>query len=1090
MRLSRLVRVVISVAITTLPLLAQSPNGNINGLVSDPATGEIVGAEIIAVNDVTGLQFTTKTNSEGIYVLPNLPPGPYRLQVSKVGFKTIIKPDIVLNVQDALSVNFTLPIGALHEIVTVEGGAPLVNTESPAVSTVVDRQFAENLPMNGRSFQTLIELTPGVVSTPSTANDGGQFSVNGQRASSNYWMVDGVSANIGIGSGAGGGNGFGGALGSFSAMGGTNSLVSVDALQEFRIQTSTYAPEFGRTPGAQISILTRSGTSQFHGTAFDYLRNDVLDANDWFAANAGLRKPQERQNDFGGTLSGPIVRDRTFFFLSYEGLRLRLPQVAVTTVPCDHSCKVAGDVRTMAASALQPYLKAYPVPNGPEVFDSQGNPTSTAEFNSSYSDPSTLDAYSLRIDHRLSEKLNLFGHYDFSPSEVRGRPANGESLSVVRPTEINTQYGTAGTTWAISTRIANDLRLNYSNTNASASYYIDSFGGATPLKSVPSPSSVNSEDARIVFDIFSLRNGSVLQQGKLAGNHQSQVNLVDNLSYQLNNHSLKFGIDFRRLAPVIGPLAYGQEAFFSNVPSAEAGNLSFSEVLSQRNIAMIFKNLGLFAQDTWRVTARLTLTYGLRWDVDFTPFSNAGPNLPGVTGFNLNNLANLALAPIGTSPFRTTYGNIAPRVGAAYRLSQNPSWQTSLRGGFGIFYDLVTSNAGNDFNASEYPFGAVAFSSGGTFPLDAIAAAPPPITPPSATNSQSLFAFDPHIRLPYSLQWNFAVEQELGKQQTISASYIGSAGRRLLQTTIVHSPNPNLAQANLITNLGTSDYNAFQLQFQRRLSRGLQLLASYTWAHSIDDASAGSYANASNLATSAANPRANRGASDFDIRHAFSLGMTYDVPAPNTNRFANALLSDWSLQSIIQARSSPPLDVFDASFAQLNNGVEAAIRPDFVPGQSPYLLGNQCAAVFEPLGLPCAGGKGLNPAAFMDPPFDPITFAALRQGNVPRNFLRGFGTTQWDFAVHREFPIRESLKLQFRAEMFNALNHPNFGPPNGAFVSPQFGGPAGFGVSTQTQAQFLNGGSSGLGNVGSGALSPLYQIGGPRSIQFGLKLAF
>src|SRR5450755_1103044 len=384
-----------------LPLVAQSPNGVLNGLVVDPSNRVIVEADVVAVNDVTGVQYTTKTNSDGIYVLPNLTPGPYRLQVSKVGFKTLIKPDIILNVQGALAINFTLPVGAFAETVTVEGGAPLVNTESAAVSTVVDRQFAENLPMNGRSFQTLITLTPGVVVVPSNPSDSGQFSVNGQRADANYWMVDGVSANIGIGVNGNGspGNALAGSVGSFSVLGGTNSLVSVDAMQEFRIQTSTYAPEFGRAPGAQISIVTRSGTNQFHGTAFDYLRNDIFDASDWFNGyinNPRLPKAKERQNDFGGTLSGPILKGKTFFFFSYEGLRLRLPQTTLTTVP-DQA------VRQSAAPALQPFLNAYPLdPNQPDL----GN--GIARFNASYSNPATLDAYSLRIDHKLSKELALF----------------------------------------------------------------------------------------------------------------------------------------------------------------------------------------------------------------------------------------------------------------------------------------------------------------------------------------------------------------------------------------------------------------------------------------------------------------------------------------------------------------------------------------------------------------------------------------------------------------------------------------------------------------------------------------------------------
>src|SRR5216684_768682 len=355
--------------------------------------------------------------------------------------------------------------GAEVHAVRIDTGTSYVSTTDTAVSTVVDRQFAENLPLNGRSFQTLIELTPGVALTASNGRDTGQFSVDGQRASSNYWTVDGVSANVGIGSAnsVAAGNGLSGAAASFSVLGGTNSLVSVDALQEFRIQTSTYAPEFGRTPGAQISILTRSGTDQFHGTLFDYLRNDALDANNWFngfctpGPSCPLPKAKERQNDFGGTFSGPVVRDRTFFFFSYEGLRLRLPQTSLTTVPCDSTCQVFGNARAMAASALQPFLNAYPLPNGPEVFTpctpnvngcpaSGQQPTGTAQFNESFSNPATLDAYSLRIDHKLNDKVTFFGRYNYSPSEIlnRGGSVGLGALSVVEKDRITTQTTTAG----------------------------------------------------------------------------------------------------------------------------------------------------------------------------------------------------------------------------------------------------------------------------------------------------------------------------------------------------------------------------------------------------------------------------------------------------------------------------------------------------------------------------------------------------------------------------------------------------------------------------------------------------------------------
>src|ERR1700690_2270421 len=338
--------------LTSVPVFAQMETATLSGAVTDPNGRVVPDVEIMVTRIETGTVVATKTNGAGIYFFTGLMPGHYHLMIHKPGFKEIAIKEFELHVQDKLEQNFALEIGSVSETVTVEAGTLTIDTQDATVSTVVDRNFAENLPMNGRSFQTLIQLTPGVVVTPATPQDSGQFSVNGQRATSNYWMVDGVSANIGIG-GFHAGDGFGGSLGSFSAQGGTSSLVSVDALQEFRILTSTYAPEFGRVPGGQISVLTRSGGNQFHGSAFDYLRNDVFDANDWFADSAGLSKPQERQNDFGSTFSGPIVKDRTFFFFSYEGLRLRLPQVALTTVPDTNPADPFS--RQFATPTMQPF---------------------------------------------------------------------------------------------------------------------------------------------------------------------------------------------------------------------------------------------------------------------------------------------------------------------------------------------------------------------------------------------------------------------------------------------------------------------------------------------------------------------------------------------------------------------------------------------------------------------------------------------------------------------------------------------------------------------------------------------------------------
>jgi hypothetical protein len=1035
---------------------AQSPNGTISGIVHDPSDRPIPDAEVIIVNDLTNIQYQTKTSDEGIYIVRDLPPGSYRIQVTKRGFKTLIKPGLILNVQNALSVSITLPLGAVTEVITVEAGAPLINTTDASVSTVVDRQFAENLPLNGRSFQSLITLAPGVVLTTSNYADNGQFSVNGQQASSNYWMVDGVSANIGIGanSTAYPGNGLSGGLGSFSAMGGTNSLVSVDALEEFRIQTSTYAPEFGRVPGGQISIVTRSGTNQFHGTAFDYFRNDMLDANDWFANANRLRKPEERQNDFGGTFNGPIVKDKTFFFFSYEGLRLRLPQVTQTTVP-DLAAREA------ALPALQPYFNGYPLPNGTDT-----PATGIAQFNASFSNRSTLDAYSLRVDHKLGAAVALFGRYNYSPSNIVLRGGGG-ALSTVTPTDMTTQTATAGLTWAVSPRTSNDFRFNYSRVHASMSSYLDAFGGATPPASFPFPPGYNSDNGLFLFYILSLTQ-PYLSSGQSITNLQRQVNLVDGYAAQVGTHALKFGLDYRRLRPVYEPTKYEQIALFNSVPLAQNGQLLQAATQTNLTPTFLFRNLGVYAQDTWRILPQLTMTYGLRWDVDFVPQTINAPRFPAVDGFVAGDLSHLAISGSSNPPYDTAFGNVAPRFGLNYAVTQSQSWQTVVRGGFGLFYDLASSQFGSQIGTNHYPFGSLFIQNGGTFPLVDAAAAPPPIAAPTLANRGTLYAFDPKLELPYTLEWNVALEQGLGNSQTVSVSYVGASGRRLLQTLGALNPNPNLYAVRVVTNSGSSSYDALQARFQRRLSHGLQALASYTWSHSIDTGSAGSTALASNIYVPSDIAGSNRGPSDFDVRNAFSAALTYDVPSPRGSAVAKAILGGWSTKNILQARSALPVDVTVTQFSRFSGGLSGDVRPDVVAGQPPYLFGPQYP-----------GGKAFNPAALAPPPLDPVTHLPMQQGTLGRNSLRGFGATQWDFSAHREFPIRESLKLQFRAEMFNVLNHPNFGPPSGKF------GQGGFGVASQMFGSSLNN-----QNLGGGAFSALYQVGGPRSVQLALKLSF
>ena len=1030
---------------STPVLRAQSTNASLAGRVTDPSKASIAVAKVAAISTATNLRYETNTNTSGEYFLANLPPGTYRLEIEKPGFKKLIKPEMILHVQDALAIDFEMTLGSASETVTVESGAPLVNTESATVSTVIDQKFVDSIPLNGRSFQTLIMLTPGVVVTVTAFDDQGQFSVNGQRADANYFTVDGVSANFGV-------TGYfpltqaaGGALPALSVSGGTNSLVSVDALQEFRIQTSSFAPEFGRTPGGQISIVTRSGTNAFHGTLFEYFRNDVLDANDWFGNLNQLPKPAERQNDFGGVFGGPLLKDKTFFFFSYEGLRLRQPSTQETVVPDAAS-------RQQAPATMQPYLKAYPVPNGAELG------AGLAQFNASYSNPSTLDAYSIRVDHVINSKLNLFGRYNYSPSDLTQRgpfPPGSAVLNTTEAVSSSVQTLTVGLTELIKPGISNELRANYSNHRVGTKYALDRFGGAVPLPdSLLFPSGFSSTNS--LFEMF-IPGVGLYGQGKAATDEQRQVNFVDNLSVTKDRHQLKFGVDYRWLSPFSSPFSYDQFAFFSGVTTDPGGALSgmaaFADAAVQESNALLAQNFSFFGQDTWKISPRLTLTFGLRWDTN-PPLKGKNAANDPFTVVGLNDPATLALAPRGTPLYQTTYGNVGPRVGVAYQLTGGANGGSVLRAGFGIFYDLGSGSLGSV--SSYFPYHAQNSFSPAPFPLSPQDAAPPVLTanPPVST----MVVADPLLKLPRTYQWNVALEQSIGRSQSLSVSYIGAIGRDLFRVTDLINPNPNFQFVALTDNTATSDYHALQLKYQRRFSHGLQALASYSFSHSIDIASTDEISTDHNTPSAIANPKVDRGESDFDIRHSFTAGVTYDLPSPRSQKAVHAAFGGWSLDTFVIARSAPPDDILGATFVAA--GVELTPRPNVNPGVALVLHGSQYP-----------GGKAFNPAAFTAPPTG-------QQGDFGRNVLRGFGAWQADVALQRQFRLTEKMGLRFRSEFFNIFNHPNFGNPNNDLTSPLFG------QSTQTLASFLGSGGA------NGGFNPLYQIGGSRSIQLALKLQF
>jgi hypothetical protein len=1030
----RLYRVVFLVVLSLLVIASidgQSPNGTISGIVVDSSGAVIVGAEILIANDATGVQYPAKTNGDGFYLVTNLPPGTYRLQVSNSGFKTIIKPDIVIHVQDALAINFTLPIGAASEVVTVQGGAPLVNTENSSVSTVIDRQFVENLPLNGRSFNTLLQLTPGVLIVPTSPINGenGQFSVNGQRTNSNYFTVDGISVNFGVTpqpalgqSGAGGSQ-------AFNVFGGTSSLVSVDALQEFRVETSTFAAEFGRSPGGQVIMTTRSGTNQFHGDLFDYFRNTVLDANDWISNSAGLPRAPEHQNDFGGVFGGPIVRDRTFFFFSYEGLRLDLPASGSVLVP-------SASARASATGAASALLNSYPVPNG-AISSMDPN---LAQFNGNYSNRTSMDATSLRIDHQFWHRFSIFGRYNYSPSNsiVRGAPA----MAVRDFIHTNTQTLTVGVAMQLTPETVNALRLNYSRQSAYDTNALDSFGGAQPLQpSILMPTPLSPNNSSTPATINGVTAGQFIL-GKNSNNAETQANVVDDFSVGKGAHQFKFGVDYRNLflsngRPII--LSY----FFLNVQAVINGVDRFSQIINADNLNLGFRATSLYAQDVWKMSPRFTLNYGLRWELNPAPYGRSGTVLG--TFNNINDPQSLSPAASGTPLWSTTYGNFAPRLGFAYRLSSKGDMV--LRAGWGVFYDLGTGAAADI--TDSYPNENRAILVNQPFPFAGLSLPPLPPTAPYP----NLYLFDRNLQLPYSQQWNVALERSFGADQAVSVTYVGQAGRRLLNNEASFAPSPLVSQFLQVTrNAGSSDYNALQVSFRRALSHNFQAIANYTWSHSIDEASGD---NNGGIPLSISPLRLDRGNSDFDVRHNFSMALTYVIPAASSHGFLGAVSRGWAVDGTFVARTGFPINVTTFQVAGLiNPALVTATRPDLVPGQPIYIPD-----------ATAPGGKVLNRNAFVIP-------TTPRQGDLGRNAVHGFDFYQFDLSVRRKFPLTERIALQLRSDFFNVLNHPNFANPDGNLDDPTFG----------RSSQMLN--------QGLGGLSPLYQMGGPRSVQLSLKLIF
>jgi len=620
---------------------------------------------------------------------------------------------------------------------------------------------------------------------------------------------------------------------------------------------------------------------------------------------------------------------------------------------------------------------------------------------------------------------------------------------------------TFGLTSAFSPRAISETRFNYSANRARQVNDSDRFGGAVPtdLASLTSGYSGGGKIAGFVAFNLPGAQSRTVQLGDLVDSQQRQISFAENVTLIISGtHRLKFGGDYRRLAPVFGPRAYEQQMFLNTESDIVNGLVSQLNQFSRIRTRPLFDNFSAYAQDSWKVSTTLTLEYGVRWDLNPPPREASGITSVLIEG--VENIMTAHLAPSGAPLYKTFYKGFAPRFGIAYTLRSRKTTETVLRGGFGFFYDLGAgqATAGLGFG---FPFIASKTTRSVPYPISPTLGAPPPFPAVALPITNDLFATNPGLKLPHTLQWNITVEQTFGNHDSVTLAYVASAGRNLLATQYLNQrignpstgprPNPNFAGIRYTIHGPSADYHSLQAQYRRRLSDGLQVLANYTWSHAIDEIS--NEVEISGL---------ERGNASFDVRHNFTAALTYDLPHPHGSAAVISLLRDWRTALTLYAQTGQPLELSAGTMIRAD-GNSVSVRPDFIGGQSLWIKDPSVA-----------GGQRLNSAAFALPPTVPGASGFFtRQGTLPRNYVRLPGLYQIDTSLERQFRLGENLRVGLKAEAFNVLNHPMFGG-YANFV----GSPSTLGVPSQTL------------NSSLGGLSPLYQIGGPRSLQFSLRLTF
>jgi outer membrane receptor protein involved in Fe transport len=1122
---------VVFVLLSTAMLVGQTFRGIILGIVTDPSGAVVAGATVKVKNVATGLERTAATSGDGSYSVPELPIGSYSVTVTQTGFQTFVVTGVAVDVATERRVDAALKTGEVAIRVEVSADTlPLVETTSNDLGGVITAQTVENMPVNGRDYTKLIFLNPGVAGSPDQITDSpgsfGEFSMNGARGRSNNYLLDGTDMNDGYRNDP--------AINQAGVFGTPSAILPIDAVAEVNV-LSNFQPEYGRSAGAIVNIVTKSGTNTIHGTAGEYFRNDALDARNYFNP-VGTAKAPFHNNQYGASLGGPIIKDKSFFYIDYEGQQEPVGVVTIASVPNTGS---GPNGQLAPADSTNPVIQGllarfpWPAPNLPSGQASVVSPS----YNK-------LTSFIAKIDHSFNPNNLLTGRYFFGDS-VQSFPlaltATGGQLpgfNTFTPTRV--QLVSLSYNHMFGSNKVNELRYGWNRFAegffpADQNFHPSSIGLCPATTTAGCNGGLNDSGLPIikVSGVSQLGATSSVPRHRFDSNNQ----VLDNFSWKVNKHSLKFGVDFHRTSVqqyfdkyFRGRLRFKDQTSSGGLSAIDnflAGNVTDGFQYFGNSIRHTFENnFGFYAQDSYRLTPRLTLNYGLRWDY-FGVVREKNNLLSNITNLDLAG-SNFTLTQVGQPGLSQLYNpdkkDFAPRVSLAWDVTGKG--KTVVRAGFGMFYDAFSQ----DMVLGHLPFSSFfapgpAYNNPTNFPapiVEALASGGPIVAgsplyaaPSSPANcfECDVFAFDRNIKTPYMENYNLNIQQQLSSKTVIQVGYVGSQGHRLWRFLDISQPNQAEITAcdtgadtrcsagindgtvprNYIGNnfpygafyilqqnsTGKSNYNALQTSFRINAWHGVTSTVNFVWSRSIDNSSDGEdFVPNAAQPNDSTRPSLEKGPSNFNIPRRLTWNFAYDLPKMGGS--LQRLKNGWGLNSVLSLQDGQPFQ-FNYTEDDFSGSGNFFDRPDVVgpivyhPHQPLNFVDVSAFAV------PCT----VTTASLSGTDCIPGT---RHFGTMGRNSLRGPSFKEWNFAIYKSTAITERLSMQFRADFFNILNHPNFANP----FLPAFLADPGFNGS-----QLVNGREVGsapgsvitaTGDVGIG--NPFIGGGGPRGIQLAVKFTF